>query len=325
MKQACVCVLGMHRSGTSLVASIFEQLGVDFGRNLLHAMDNVNEKGFWEPRRMVEAHERLLGALDRAWYDTVPLPEHWQESEAALVFKQDMKDWIISEFQASNLFCLKDPRMCLFLPIWQTIFREIGIDVHYVVVERHPLEIGLSLMKRDNIPPLYSMALTQYYLALAWACMDKQTVFVLRYQDVIQNWRESFSDVMEHLDLNGEVLGEDAGGLLDSSLRHHHISEEILNQLSEAVKADDWTSPAQPMLMNTPELAGYLSKVRSVWKEKHSEYVHAQAVVAERDMQLANVNQQLANVNQQLANVNQQLAAIYKSWWGWWVVRWMRK
>ena len=67
-------VLGMHRSGTSLLARLLQQCGIDIGSRLLGGSVG-NEHGHWEDAFAVEMHERLLASMGRRW-DEVPAP--WQ-------------------------------------------------------------------------------------------------------------------------------------------------------------------------------------------------------------------------------------------------------
>ncbi|MCW1935103.1 hypothetical protein OMD46_00125 [Pseudomonas sp. MDMC_285] len=41
-----IVVLGMHRSGTSVVTRTLEALGISLGENLMPPAENNNEKGF---------------------------------------------------------------------------------------------------------------------------------------------------------------------------------------------------------------------------------------------------------------------------------------
>lgn len=43
-----VVVLGMHRSGTSVITRGLQVLGVDLGEKLIGGIAGNNEKGFWE-------------------------------------------------------------------------------------------------------------------------------------------------------------------------------------------------------------------------------------------------------------------------------------
>src|SRR5215218_4112214 len=56
-----VCVLGMHRSGTSLVAGILRQLGVDLGPDdELLPPDPNNRSGYFELAELVHINDEIL-------------------------------------------------------------------------------------------------------------------------------------------------------------------------------------------------------------------------------------------------------------------------
>ena len=55
-----VMIVGMHRSGTSAAGQLLENLGFDFGNNLLEGIDNINNRGFWEDREVVALDEHIF-------------------------------------------------------------------------------------------------------------------------------------------------------------------------------------------------------------------------------------------------------------------------
>ena len=300
----------MHRSGTSLVSGILERLGVSFGDNLLPAMDGVNEKGFWEDRCLVEAHEALLDSLKRQWHDIRPLPEGWLLSAAAARFKETVKGWLQDEFGNSSLFGMKDPRICLFLPLWRQIFSELGIKAHCVVVLRNPLEIAASLMKRDNLPPIYSLVLSQYYTSSIWKNIDGFNYSTIHYSDLIEDWQAPFKLVGEEsqLDFSLDAPGKDAGGILDAQLRHHSFDIKIFDLLAEMLKDSRcWPEKQIKFHDSYKGITDYLYIVQAIWEEKHSqlselteelkslgeEHLHAQAIVGEREAQRSKLTGEL--------------------------------
>ncbi|MBM3573769.1 MAG: hypothetical protein FJX52_15635, partial [Alphaproteobacteria bacterium] len=76
-----VVILGMHRSGTSAVARLLAQCGLQLGDDLLTQAELDNPNGYWEPRGIVAVHEALLDRyLDRTWYgpkSCLPYPAQW--------------------------------------------------------------------------------------------------------------------------------------------------------------------------------------------------------------------------------------------------------
>ena len=74
-----ILVLGMHRSGTSIVTNILNVLGAELGSRLMPPAHD-NPDGFREHLDVVHVHDELLAALGHAWDDFRPLPSGRQSS-----------------------------------------------------------------------------------------------------------------------------------------------------------------------------------------------------------------------------------------------------
>ncbi|BBK43975.1 sulfotransferase family protein [Allostella vacuolata] len=152
-----IVVLGMHRSGTSLLASLLQALGVDLGPDLL--LDRVpdNEAGYWEHRGIAEAHEEILALLGRTWYrpeGLAPLPDGWWRLPELRPFRRRLADIVTAETVASvGPWGFKDPRTVRLLPLWREIFADTGIEPTYVLAIRNPEAVAKSLAKRDGMTP----------------------------------------------------------------------------------------------------------------------------------------------------------------------------
>jgi len=66
----------MHRSGTSALTGLLDQLGIDLGDRLLETQAD-NAKGFFENKFVVQTNDAILEALGSSWDDTFPLPRDW--------------------------------------------------------------------------------------------------------------------------------------------------------------------------------------------------------------------------------------------------------
>ena len=66
-KKKLIVVLGMHRSGTSVTAKSLQVLGVDLGDNLMPAIRNNNEAGFWEDVDINNFNIKLLDKIGSDW------------------------------------------------------------------------------------------------------------------------------------------------------------------------------------------------------------------------------------------------------------------
>jgi hypothetical protein len=155
-----ILVLGMHRSGTSLVTEVIAMLGSHAGdsSDLLHA-DMFNPTGYWEHLEVLKLDIEILNALSsrgvrspiKAAVDTLP-----PEQRADFVRRARV---IADSFRDHDSFVLKDPRMSVLLPIW----REAVPDAIAVIVWRDPLAVARSMSKRDRRPLLRSLALWEHH------------------------------------------------------------------------------------------------------------------------------------------------------------------
>lgn len=148
-----ICILGVHRSGTSVVARAVSLLGAwlgEPGELLPPAPDNP--EGFWERTDILDVHSRLLAALKATWDTAAPLPEGWHRSEAVRPLRDELAALVRERFSARALWAWKDPRSNLLLPLWEEVLRECGIDLALVFTARNPLDVARSLWERDGIP-----------------------------------------------------------------------------------------------------------------------------------------------------------------------------
>ncbi len=145
-----ICVLGMHRSGTSAVAGTLWRLGIELGANLVPGKIGVNDRGFWEHDDVVDINQRLFEALEHSWDDVRPLTEGWWRSGTALRFRDEIVAMLRRNFGAAALWGVKDPRLCRLLPLWLEALRELEIAPRFIHVYRHPVEVAKSLATRDG-------------------------------------------------------------------------------------------------------------------------------------------------------------------------------
>ena len=158
-------VLGMHRSGTSAAARILNLLGCHFApESLAVGANDENPKGFWERLDVVELNDSMLQGAGAEWhsplgFDPLALPE---EEAARFTSTADL---ILRDLDKYRPWFIKDPRLCLTLPLWQPLL-EAPLAVH---VLRHPLEVAASLQARNALPIPVGLALWEIHVRLALA------------------------------------------------------------------------------------------------------------------------------------------------------------
>ncbi|MGI3130195.1 sulfotransferase [Halopseudomonas pachastrellae] len=143
---APIIIVGMHRSGTTMLVDIFEKLGGFFGNKY-----GINKEAY----EFLKFHEETLRNTGGAW-DNVELlkyidehkiaAEQLQKKFLAYSQKRKIKNYI-SKGGAQKFWGWKDPRNCLFISNWANIFPEAKV----IFIYRNPLDVAKSLKKRSDL------------------------------------------------------------------------------------------------------------------------------------------------------------------------------
>lgn len=143
-------VLGCHRSGTSLLASIISDALVPPDstkqqEQLPPQLDNPG--GFFESRQLVNMNEDLLAQLGIHWQYPPLHAIQWQLGE--ILPKLHAARETFATQAMNHAWVDKDPRLCLTYPAYQHILLK---RTPIAAVVRHPFEVAGSLQARDMIP-----------------------------------------------------------------------------------------------------------------------------------------------------------------------------
>jgi hypothetical protein len=149
VQPTCVLVVGAHRSGTSAIARTINLLGAAVPEPLVPP-HRSNPSGFWEPREMVEAHDRLLEACGSRWDDPRPLSPKAFTGPASDACRRALREMVHRGFGESRLLVLKDPRLCRVAPVLLEILAEAGAKPLIVLPHRSPAAVARSLKLRDG-------------------------------------------------------------------------------------------------------------------------------------------------------------------------------
>jgi hypothetical protein len=228
-KATALLVLGMHRSGTSLLSGLMAEAGVSLGEHLMPAAPD-NPKGFWENQPIVDFNESLLNLFGQTWASWEPLPEHWLEDERLEGYRETLASILDSEFGNSDTICIKDPRLCRLLPFWQPLLSERGMRVIGLVVSRPVGKVAASLQARDSMGPAQARALWMRYSLDNLAGAQELEQLRTSYEALLAAPEEFLSALQKQL---GSSLALENMEFADSSLRHHHL---------EPAAADTWAT-----------------------------------------------------------------------------------
>ncbi|HEX6508833.1 MAG TPA: sulfotransferase, partial [Chloroflexota bacterium] len=220
-----VCVLGMHRSGTSLVTRLLNILGVYLGADshLIQArMDNP--KGFWEHRGIQRLNDEILGRLGGSWAEMPAFRPGWECAPGIEDLRQRGRRIVNEDFRDASIWGWKDPTTSVTLPFWQQLLPRM----RYVICLRHPIDSARSLQRRDGLSLEEGIDLWIKHVNLALQHTSGGDRLLVFYEDVIDDWRPVVRELAHFL--GHPERGEDADvqraveAFIDGDLHHHRTS-----------------------------------------------------------------------------------------------------
>ncbi|MBN1474988.1 MAG: DUF2532 domain-containing protein [Syntrophaceae bacterium] len=215
-----VVVLGMHRSGTSMMSGLLTMLGLfPGGEDRLLKKDENNQKGYFEDRIIVECNEKILsdavnaefpeihdsecfldkGTLDGfgwlygAWLNET-LVQSCTPTESKLL-EETIKIYK-SQLLPHQICLIKDPRMSLTIGKWS---EKIKINAAIVIV-RNPVDVALSLYKRDKITTYIAYNIWKLYNLKAMIAIENIPHMIVDYNSFTENKKKSLSDILSFLE-----------------------------------------------------------------------------------------------------------------------------
>jgi len=217
----CIVILGTHRSGTSALMGALRLCGVNIGPQWL--------ENLYEHPSIVTLHDEMLAHLNSVWDQTFLLEENWWTPKKIESYKQKIIDIIHHDFKDADWWGIKDPRMCVLIPLWLDIFKELSITPHFVISVRNPFEIAKSHERRDHFSLEKSLFIwMEHLLSAEYYTRDYSRVFS-RYTHLIANPMAAIENITKALNIQLPKPIEDARENLKAfirpDLRHHSFPE----------------------------------------------------------------------------------------------------
>lgn len=229
--RACLLVIGMHRSGTSVLTRVLSLLGAALPRKVLGA-DHDNQAGHWEPERLIPVHDALLLEAGSSWQDWRPFPVQALAPARLAHHVAEMRRVIGEEYGDAPLFVLKDPRLCRFVPLYIDVLGGMDVAVRPVIAFRNPLEVAASLAARNGIRRADAVLLWLRSVLDAERASRGLPRAVTGYDRLLAEGAGAVADWERRLGVTWPVPLEEAEVVIDAvlrgDLRHHAIGADDL-------------------------------------------------------------------------------------------------
>jgi len=132
-------IAGHHRSGTSLLGQLLASSGLFLGDRLMAATPS-NPYGHFEDLDVVRLHDRILHDHGLTWQVDEPFIPTVPDD-----IRAEITDFADRRSAEHAVWGFKDPRVCLFLPLWKHLIPEAKI----LITVRHPTSCTESLERRQ--------------------------------------------------------------------------------------------------------------------------------------------------------------------------------
>jgi hypothetical protein len=222
-----VIILGMHRSGTSIVGGLINKMGLNTGGPLIRPAED-NEKGFFERIDVVLQNDELMKrqnvhyAYNTHAYDasqgikdalTLYNDHFFGEGRRGLKFLND---------PANYPWMLKDPRLCITLRTWLPLLNFVPAVLY---TYRHPYDVALSLSKREHYR--IGLGLKMWYVYNKRAIQQSQDLCRVSaaHKKIMTNPQFELDRIYEGLRQCGvpvphKVSPSDVASFIDPKLQH---------------------------------------------------------------------------------------------------------
>ena len=228
-------LLGMHRSGTSLLAGLLcSAMNYDCGpdKNMMQPSFD-NERGFYEMLNPVWQNDKLM-AVQKVDYANRVM--HYSSEQSWDDIKSNKVDFdnglrAINNIGELDGWIQKDPRMCITLKSWLPFFSTAPT---IIFTYRHPLEVANSLYSRDkkNFPVTRGLRFWILYNRLALQNSEGLCTVYTKAVKIYENTIDELErigielekcGVIVELGVNEEVVRE----FVDPGLKHNSAALEI--------------------------------------------------------------------------------------------------
>ncbi|MBK5966117.1 hypothetical protein CCR95_19035 [Thiocystis minor] len=309
-----IIVLGMHRSGTSAITRLITMMGAEIGpAHLIGGPATDNEKGFWERTDVSQLNDGLLASVDCTWDDVADFSPVKLERQAEIDALRTQAKQVVFQMDARRPWVLKDPRLCLTLPVWRPLL-EVPVCV---LPHRSPLEIAQSLQARDGVSLMRGVALWEQYTLAALTVSRGLPRIGISYARLIQDPIATLRDLYERLCLT-DVVGlrmpseREIGAFVESRLQHQRASLEdadgILN-LSQRHLANAMEDGSALDWQTIPKLSAGATEVLHDYRRQHEHEAQARETLSRAQEHAQSLQLEIETGRMAVDDLRQQLDA----------------
>jgi GT2 family glycosyltransferase/glycosyltransferase involved in cell wall biosynthesis len=325
-----VLVVGMHRSGTSVLTRGLKAIGVQLGDHLASSAED-NLRGFWEDKDVLAVNEKILRAVGRRWDSVSPVSLASLQDKLFRPLRDEGKALLEERFGKESLWGIKDLRLSRSLPYWLPLIEEMGARPHLLLAVRHPASIAHSLAVRNGLSEEHSALLCLGHWLDVLRSVDSINSLVIDYDDFLEDGERYLVDIADWLgvEVSSEIsteIDDFSSNFLCKSLRHTRATEQDTMRWKEsggcfALAIDLYTelrqsSPESPGKIRSWEtyfrdyelLTPTLNHMDALHDASHARTAELESQMQSRDQEIFRLNDVVDKSSIQLRDLSDQLS-----------------
>lgn len=220
MKKA-ILILGTGRSGTSVLTGCIGLLGAYLGEELTEG-SNLNEKGYFESKKIVQLNKKILEKNNVSWYFIDP--ENIKPIDINEEIIQNIKQAILEVYGSKEIIAIKDPRLCILIANYDKALSEMGYEIYYVRIHRDEFSTYKSLVNTaSNLGGNKTINVIKKYDELLDYYLKNYLYHRIQFDDLIDDPEKTILTMTEYLPFMNysENNLHKINQFVDSSLRHY--------------------------------------------------------------------------------------------------------
>jgi hypothetical protein len=247
-----VIVLGMHRSGTSVIGGLMNKMGLETGGPLIGAAKD-NAKGFFERIDVVLQNDYLFKnqnvhyAYNTHKYDAMRGLRDIIGKEETKFFSEGRRALKFLNNENNYPWMLKDPRLCITLRTWLPLLNFVPA---ILFAYRNPYDVALSMHTREteHFPIQRGLKLWYIYNKRAIRQSNDLCRVVTSHKRVLTDPKKEMASIFDGLRACGVevphlVRDDDIKSFVDTTLQHGKTKSLDLLCTQENVDFDTLLPP----------------------------------------------------------------------------------
>lgn len=190
-KPTIIFIIGMHRSGTSLLSNCLVENGFSIGKTKNKDKDWQNPNGYFENDVFTEMHDKMLHYNNSSW-NKITVNKMKYTVEHLKKYRNLLK----KEFNNENLILIKDPRLTFFTDFLFDACKDL-YNIYFIFLTRNKNECCTSLSKAQKLhikdsELLFDITMLKY----------KETFLLIDHKDIIFNNNFVIQKISEFVNFN---------------------------------------------------------------------------------------------------------------------------